>query len=259
MKTFKSFNKKLNEISVPIVMRDICKIEELRGFKEEAESQEDTFKALELESYISYLKEFFETFQEKVGNNLRQTSHRENTEQILQTLIDKIVVIGDDTPPQQGTLYNCHGWTFGNVKWLNLEANKNNFITVLSTEQQMSNSSITCDMQQRSLFTTDNSSLVEVDNVVRNSGSVAAYYDIQSLKLMHTARYVELLDWYRYDPEVHTGWYDKNQGLVTFNENNQCLINNYTSKLGMGYNVVHEVDDLIPLYGDIVQFYDLTI
>jgi hypothetical protein len=256
MKTFKSFNKKLDDIFVPIVMKDIQRIDELQRYKEEAVTQENVFKELELESYISYLKEFFETFQEKIGNNLRQTSHRENTEQILQTLVGKLIIIGDDTPPQQGVSYNCHGWAFGNVKWLNLEVKKSDFITALSIEKQTLTSS-TCDAQQRSFFTTD-SNLVEVGNIVKNSGSVAVYYDTQSSKLTHTARYVELLDWYRYDPDVHTSWYDKNQGLITFNEDNQCLVNNYTSKLGMGYNVVHEVEDLMPLYGDIVQFYDLV-
>lgn len=49
----------------------------------------------------------------------------------------------------------------------------------------------------------------------------------------------------------------KKQKLIEFDKEGNCFINNYTSKLGLGYNIVHEVEDLVPLYGETLQYYDL--
>lgn len=35
------------------------------------------------------------------------------------------------------------------------------------------------------------------------------------------------------------------------NENNEMVINNFTSKLGKGYLVIHDLKDIFPLYGPI--------
>jgi len=56
---------------------------------------------------------------------------------------------------------------------------------------------------------------------------------------------------------VHADWYHKDSSLVRFNDSEECIINNYTSKIGMGYLVVHQLEDILPLYGDSIEFYDL--
>ena len=56
---------------------------------------------------------------------------------------------------------------------------------------------------------------------------------------------------------MHADWYHKDSSLVRFNDSEECIINNYTSKIGMGYLVVHQLEDILPLYGDSIEFYDL--
>lgn len=39
--------------------------------------------------------------------------------------------------------------------------------------------------------------------------------------------------------------------------NTNCIVNSYTSKLELGYLVTHDIEDLVPLYGEDLAFYDL--
>ena len=254
---FKSFNKKLNEISVPIIMNDINRLEELKELREKFEEKEEIYKEYELSDYIGILKEFNDTFCERIGNNLNQTKYKEKTKDILNELISKIVIIGDCT--QDIAKYNCHGWSLGQVKWCDLKATQVNFIPQVNMDKELGQiTSTVYDSTQINFFSLKYSQLVQKEGISKINGSVVAYYNDDKV-LTHTSRYITSIDWYKYDNNLHSEWYSKKQQLIEFDEETgQCFINNYTSKLGMGYNVVHEINDLAPLYGEIIEYHDLV-
>lgn len=133
--SFKNFNKKLNEISVPVIMSDFNRLDELKKFQEKFEEKEEVFKEQEIADYIGILNEFYYTFNERIGNNLNQTKYKDSTKLILNKLIDKIVVIGDST--EDNPKYNCHGWSLGQVKWYDLNVSQDSFITQINIDKKI--------------------------------------------------------------------------------------------------------------------------
>ena len=255
---FKVFNKKLNKLSVPVVMKDIKRVQELERYKDEVE---DIFVSSEIEDYIGLLKDFYSEFKERISNNLKAKDiPNERVDMFLSNMIENMVVIGDATPRCADTdpVYNCHGWSFGLTKWLELDkVTPENFINELVEKKIQTrllySAHITDDVN--TFLTSGSSKLQNSKAPIFKSGSIAAYYEKGIL--MHTSRYLSAIDWYKYDESVHTGWYNKTS-MVNFNQDGDCIVENYTSKIGMGYLVVHKVEDIIPLYGDSIEFYDLV-
>lgn len=50
----------------------------------------------------------------------------------------------------------------------------------------------------------------------------------------------------------------KDWGLFRFDENNECVLENFTSKLGEGYLIIHNKNNLSALYGDNLIFNKFT-
>ena len=86
------------------------------------------------------------------------------------------------------------------------------------------------------------------EDIPMDDGSIVSFYNEKN-ELIHTSRYVKKLDWYKYCKEEHEEWYPKNRNLIKFNENNDLVIENFTSKLGEGFLIVHELNDIEIIYG----------
>lgn len=259
--SFYKYNKKLGysldsskDISVPIIMKDINRIDDLQEIQQ---STEDVYKELEIENYIGLLREFVGTFETRISNNLKANNiPQEDIESNLKTMIDHTIIIGEATPRiENKPIYNCHGWSLGISRWIELDQ-----VTPQDFIQQI--------IQQKMLDTllypnhiTDNTNTffasnynglkLKADLDQMKDGNIVAYYNNDTL--MHTARYTETTDWYKYDTELHEDWYDKSK----FDENGKYIIENYVSKLGVGYLAIHEVADICPLYGNHMEYYEL--
>jgi len=92
---FKEFNKKLNSLSVPIIMKDIKRIEKLIEYKDKVK---DVFTSTEIEDYIALLKDFCSEFKDRITNNLKAKDlSSEIIEKHLSKMLENAVVIGDTT------------------------------------------------------------------------------------------------------------------------------------------------------------------
>ena len=244
---FKDYNKKLSQLSVPIVMNDIKRIAELEEIRDSLE--EEMFKEVEIEEYIGLLKEFNDELKYRITNNLKANGFDEQQEidDILESIIKKSVIIGDPTE-----VYNCHGWSTGLVKWVGLDnCNSDQFANRLKFELISGNIS-KCD----DFITINSESIIKkVDSEPTKEGSIVSYYNHDGL-LTHTAKYLTTVDWYEYDEKLHDDWYKKVADLVSFDSSNQCVVKNYSSKLGLGYLIIHEIDSLTPLYGENTEYYE---
>lgn len=244
---FKQYNKKLSELSVPIVMNDINRMEVLEEIRDSIENE--VFKQVEIEEYIGLLKEFNGELKHRITNNLRAKGFekKEEIDDILEDIIKKSVIIGDHTE-----VYNCHGWTTGLVKWVGLDnCPSDQFIKRLNFELISGN----INKDNNFVTVTDVSNLKKVHLKPSTEGSIASYYD--NGVLTHTAKYLNTVAWYKYENDLHDGWYNKDADLIKFNQINQCVVENYTSKLGLGYLIVHETESLASLYGETIEYYEL--
>jgi len=147
----------------------------------------------------------------------------------------KLIPIGHPVPCI-GSHYNCHGWALGYKEWINIIHKKtdnislNDQIEISCKEKGITEEDIFTDQivtyarsETKQLVITDNNGCVE--------GAIAAYYKDQNLT--HTARYKK----------------------SSVDDNTLT----WSSKLGDGHVVEHEtVEDLMPIYGDIIDFYNLT-
>lgn len=255
---FKDFNKKLNRISVPVIMKDFHRIEELTKFKA---ATKDVFIETEIEDYIALLQEFCGEFKEQISNNLKAKELSQNkVDECLLQMIENTVVVGDATPRITPTdlVYNCHGWSCGFAKWLELDRiTPATFIDqlIVTKKQTLLIYSAYITDNKHTFFSSDNMSLKYSEHPINKDGSIAAYYDKGILT--HTARYVNNIDWYKYQEGLHKDWYVKDKSLVRFHENGDCIVENFTSKIGMGYLVIHKLQDIMPLYGENIEFYDV--
>ena len=261
-KSFYQYNKKLGsakDLSVPIIMKDIYRIDALQEIKKQ--SDDDIYKELEIENYISFLKEFIGTFEAKISNNLKANKiiPQEDIQSKLKAMIDNTIIIGDSTPQiiTDQPIYNCHGWSLGVSKWVELDQiTPKNFIQKI-IEQKIVDTILYPNYitdNTNTFFASNYNGLklkADLDPNQMKDGNIVAYYNNDTL--MHTARYTETTDWYKYDTELHEDWYDKSK----FDENGKYIIENYVSKLGVGYLAIHNVADICPLYGNHMEYYEL--
>lgn len=265
-KNFKDSNKLLQYVAVPLIMSDFYRIKELEELREKFNnlsedsqvdkkiSQSAFFKFDAIDTYISHLKSYMDKFTTCITSNLKGNKvNDELIPDILQKIIKNSVVIANDTD-----VYNCHGWSFGLVKWLGLDAlTKDNFLKVINIKRILEKNLLKdfIDDSINSYFSSDKDLKESVDQ----NHSIIGYYDENS-KLMHTARYIpNLTDWFKYDEDSHEGWYNrKPSDLISFEEDNICLLNGYVSKLGEGFLLVHNSSDIAPLYGDTIVHYDYS-
>lgn len=263
---FKDLNKLLQYVAVPIIMSDYYRLEDLKKLKDKfnelSESTDITmdksikqsafFKYEAIDTYISYLESYVNKFETCVTSNLRGAKIKEELiPKILEEIIKNSVVIASDTDG-----YNCHGWSLGVVKWLGLDTvTKDDFVKVMTIKKILGLEKDFIDNSINSYFS-NNKDLKESMN---EKCDIIGYYDKEN-KLMHTARYIQnLTDWFKYDEDSHEGWYNrKPSDLISFEEDNICLLNGYVSKLGEGFLLVHNSSDIAPLYGDTIVHYDYS-
>lgn len=147
---------------------------------------------------------------------------------------EKLIPIGHPNP-MIGTHYNCHGWALGYKEWINIIHNKTGDI---SLSEQIAVSCKDKGMTEEDSFTYELSTyarstkkLINTTNDGCSEGAIAAYY--KDNNLTHTARY------------------KKSLSGDTFT---------WSSKLGDGHVVEHQtVEDLVPIYGDIIDFYNIEL
>ena len=256
---FYQYNKKLGsskDLSVPIVMKDIKRIKELEEIQQ---STHDMFKQLEIENYTSLLKEFVGTFEARISNNLKANNiPQEDIESNLKTMIDHTIIIGEATPRiDNKPIYNCHGWSLGISRWIELDQITSQDFIQKIIEQKMVDKILypnNITDNTNTFFASNYNGLkikTDLDPNQMQDGNIVAYYNNNTL--MHTARYTATTDWYKYDVELHEDWYDKSK----FDENGKYIIEDYVSKLGVGYLAIHEVADICPLYGNHTEYYEL--
>ncbi len=243
--------KSLFDRTIPIVMKDRYNINEL---KEVLKSYGGGINGTELEDYIEQLQLIEENFLKRITNNLSLSGVKEGAKGMAGDILDKIVILGKDT-----SNYNCHGWSFGCVHNIPLSSNKGYLLDELQGYTYLTEYTKCIDKNVVSFFSQKEKSILkEADKPNKNAGNVIAYYRNDKV-ISHTSKYVEKVDWYTYEEKYYKEWYDKDRGIIKFDESGTiCTINNYTSKLGMGYLVAHDYTDLVPLYGEDMAFYDFS-
>ena len=243
---------KIKDVGVPIVLSDFERYHELKE-KQKIYANNEFFKSEELETYLSLLALFYSTFKTRISSNLSEAKCP-NFEKIVEEMLKKLIIIGMDTIYGTSQAFNCHGWALGAVDWLDGSSlNQNSFNTFVS---DFKNPFSNIDYSFKTALSMPNSSFNIEGFPDKNEGSIAAYYDDFG-NLTHTARYIKQLAWYKFSTEEHEGWYKKTTNLMSFDSENKCVIENFTSKLGEGLLVIHGIEDLMPLYGNNVRYYSL--
>jgi hypothetical protein len=241
--------KKLFDRTIPIVMKDRYQIKDL---KEILDSYDGGLNSIELDDYIEQLGLIEENFLKRITNNLLLSGIKEGAKEIAGDILDRIIILGKDT-----SSYNCHGWSFGCVHNIPLSSNKGDLLEELQGYTYLKDYMMSVDKDFVSFFSQGSKSILK-ENVQSNKtqGNIAVYYRYDKV-ISHSAKYVEQVNWYSYEEKYYADWYKKDKGIIKFDESGKiCTINNYTSKLGMGYLVAHDYGDLVPLYGEDIVFYD---
>lgn len=247
MSKFQDYSK----YSLPIVMKDIRILEKLQ---EMLTSFDDTSVAYsELEDYINCLTSIQKDFLHNISNNLKLKGMKEGVLETVGKMIDGMVVLA---PPSSE--YNCHGWSLGTVRNIPLSSNKKDLLEEIGVYRGLKGFHDHTDETMSTFFSMPKSILKENSELSRNEGSILTYYHAKDQGIAHTAKYLKNVKWYTYEDEYHKEWYNKDKQVIKFNEPNNCIVENYTSKLGLGYLIAHDPMAMVPLYGEIDGCYDLV-
>jgi hypothetical protein len=232
-------------------MKDIRILEKLQ---EMLTSFDDTSVAYsELEDYINYLTSIQKDFLHNISNNLKLKGMKEGVLETVGKIIDGMVVLA---PPSSE--YNCHGWSLGTVRNIPLSSNnKKDLLEEIELYRGLKNFYDHTDKTMPTFFSIPKSILKENSNPSGYEGSILTYH-AKDQGIAHTAKYLKSVKWYTYEDKYHKEWYDKDKQVIKFNEPNNCIVESYTSKLGLGYLIAHDPMAMIPLYGEIDGFYDLS-
>lgn len=247
--------KDLSKRTIPIVMKDRHYTDKLK----EILSSLEGVASFELEDYIEQLELIGKEFTSNISNNLKLYGMKEDIQEITEKMIDKVIILGSSSSE-----YNCHGWSFGCVRNIPLSSNKGDLLKEVSFYRDLKDYKSYVNYNVMALFSIDKATLKDSINPNFNEGSVIAYYGKDKV-IAHTAKYIKSLNWYTYEEKYYKEWYDKDKGIIKFDnfnnsgESNHCVLDSYTSKLGLGYLIAHNFEDLVPLYGDDLGFYDLVI
>lgn len=241
--------KDLSKITIPIVMKDRYGIDKLTEILESLKG----LAYCELEDYIEQLQLIAKDFTSHISNNLKLSGMKEGIKEATESILDKIIILGNSTSE-----YNCHGWSFGCVRNIPLSSNKGNLPKEITIYKSIKEYDLHTDWNIAAFFSKEKPILQDNVEPNFNEGSVVAYYGKEK-SIEHTARYTKSINnWYTYEKECYEEWYAKDRGVASFDESNtNCIVNSYTSKLGLGYLVTHDIKDLVPLYGEDLAFYDL--
>jgi hypothetical protein len=241
--------------SLPIVMSDRHKIMDL---EETLSSFDNTsIEYSELEDYIGHLKSIERDFLFNISNNLRLQGMGEGVLALAGGIIDRVTVLA---PPS--TEYNCHGWSFGTVINISLSCTNEDLPKEMYVLRKLKAYSANIDERMSTFFSLSQSSLREKDGPSAQEGSIVVYQG-NNQNITHTAKYIQRIKWYTYEDEYYKEWYDKDRVAIKFDTKedgniNDCIVEGYTSKLGLGHLVVHNIGDIIPLYGEVGGFFDLV-
>jgi len=240
-----------SKYSLPIVMKDIRIIKDLQ---EILTSFDDTSVAYsELEDYINHLTSIQNDFLRNISNNLRLKGIKEGVSETVGEIIDGMVVLA---PPSSE--YNCHGWSIGTVRNIPLSSNnKKDMLEEIKLYKELKDFYDHTDQTMFTFFSMPKSILKETSVPSSKEGSILTYH-AKDQGISHTAKYLKSVKWYTYEDEYHKEWYDKNKQIIQFNEPNNCVVESYTSKLGLGYLIAHDPMAVVPLYGEIDGSYDLS-
>ena len=243
--------------SLPIVMSDRHRVKDL---KEILGSMDDTsISYSELEDYITNLESIEKEFLTNITNNLHRMpiySQKQDASRAAAKIIDDITILAPST-----TEYNCHGWSFGTVHNIALdEISQAIFLQMLHQERELElEDTQHIDKTMNAFFSKPASCLVEKSEPSITEGSIITYSGADKF-ISHTAKYLKSVKWYNYEEEYgYKEWYSKDRTVINFNESNDtCLVESYTSKLGAGHLVAHKIEDLIPLYGEAIGFFNFS-
>ena len=243
--------KELVKINVPIVMSDLSNIDKMKEVLESLEGM----ASFELEDYIEQLEIIGKDFTSHISNNLKIYGMKEGVLEVTNSILNKIVILGTSTSE-----YNCHGWSLGSVSNIPLSQKKINFQKEIDLYSSFKDYKNKTDFNTFSYFSKKSFAPIFKNNTEPSykESSIVAYYGKDEI-ISHTARYIQDVNWYTREEEYYGEWYNKDKGMIKFDESGtNCTINSYTSKLGLGYLIAHDVKDLVPLYGEDIDFYDLA-
>lgn len=248
MAKFKDFSK----YSLPIVMSDRSRIKQLQ---EILTSFDETGLAYsELEDYIGSLTLIGKDFFSNISNNLKLKGMKEGIAETAEKMLNGIVIL---SPPSSE--YNCHGWSLGTVRNIPLSSsNTKNLLAEIDLYRMLADYKSHIDNTMKTLYAIPKSVLKQNSNLSREEGSIITYCNKDNA-VTHTAKYVKNVQWYTYEDELYKDWYDKDKKVVKFTSKTDCVVESYTSKLGLGHLVAHDPRDLVPLYGDINGLFDIAL
>jgi hypothetical protein len=261
------------EYTLPIIMRDRHRIGDLEEIKESIDEREYPARSTEgqaaalssfaLEEYIENLQLISGSFLTNITNNIARgkgIEARVDAKRSAEEMIDKIAVLG-----YADGNYNCHGWSLGAVHTIQLHANRAEFLEQVSNEVWKKRFLNDIDYNITAAFTDleglkslKDIPLSVVTSYQKNEGSIVTYSGTNGM-ISHTAKYVKNVRWYNYE-EAYSEWYAMDRGAVKFDDSDSqsCIVENYTSKLGLGHLVSHNIGDLVPLYGEVSGYFDFS-
>jgi len=201
-----------------------------------------SFAYSDLEDYIDNLTTITSTFLLNICNNLTLRGFKEDIfTRMTEEIMDQMIIL---SPPTSD--YNCHGWSLGTVANIPYFSTKTNFLNDALLYKEQPELLSSTDKTISTFFNTLESSLIETDTATEKEGNIAIYLE-STENIIHTARYVKNIDWYKYDEDSHGQWYSRHtEGVIFDASGNNCTIDSYTSKLGLGYLVAHKLEDIVP-------------
>ncbi len=261
------------EYTLPIIMQDRHRIADLEEIKKSIDEREYPARSPEgqaaalssfaLDEYIENLQSISGSFLTNITNNIARgkgTEARVEAARCAEEMVDKIAVLG-----YADGNYNCHGWSLGAVHTIQLHANKTEFVEQVSNEAWKKRFTNDVDYNVIAAFTDSEGikslkdiPLDAVSSYQKNEGSIVTYSSANGM-ISHTAKYLKNVGWYNYE-EAYSEWYGRDRGVVKFDvsDSQNCIVENYTSKLGLGHLVSHNIDDLVPLYGEVSGYFDFV-
>lgn len=208
----------------------------------------------ELAEYIDQLTLATKDLSCNIINNLKGYGLGDEASEITKEVIDKVILLA----PATGR-YNCYGWSLGVVTKPDILHIRESFLEDIILSKKQKVIKIQTDPTMHTFFSIEGSQLVENTASVPTEGNVAIYSN-KNKQIIHSAKYVRTLGWYHYEEELYKDWYDRDRGCVRFDETGKvCTIESYTSKLGLGHLIAHDLEDIMPLYGVADGFFDLVL